>query len=156
MAIWSDPIRLQWSDEEAEFLAEDPESAWMLEPLQPSAHFRPDGEGDSDVILMLWEYHTPPVEVEFRLECLYAQFLQSLLGYEGGTEPIADWERTIPTRHRGRVFQAIKESMKQLKGGFAAMVIMEDDVRVTVVAVPPNSVTEPPLLLSSMSTLSPV
>lgn len=65
MVIWADPITVQWKDEERAFLLESPETHWMTRPLQPSAHFRPDGEGESDVLLMLWEYHTPKVEPVF-------------------------------------------------------------------------------------------
>jgi glycine/D-amino acid oxidase-like deaminating enzyme len=56
LLIWNDPQILPWADEEREFLAEDSETAWLLEPFPAGAHTRPEGSGDSQTILMLWDY----------------------------------------------------------------------------------------------------
>ena len=64
MLIWSDEQKLPWDEHEREFLSEDPESAWMLETFPSGAHTRPDGEGASQTLLMLWEYDTPVMEPE--------------------------------------------------------------------------------------------
>jgi glycine/D-amino acid oxidase-like deaminating enzyme len=56
LLIWNDPQSLPWADEERDFLAEDPETAWLTEPFPAGVHTRPEGTGDSQTILMLWEY----------------------------------------------------------------------------------------------------
>jgi len=64
LLIWNDPQRLPWIDEEREYLAQDPETAWLTEPFPAGAHTRPEGVGDSQTILMLWDYRekaTDPV-----------------------------------------------------------------------------------------------
>ena len=56
LLIWNDPQSLPWTDDEHRFLAEDPETAWLTKPFPPGVHTRPEGAGDSQSILMLWEY----------------------------------------------------------------------------------------------------
>lgn len=56
LMIWNDPITLPWQDEEREALAEDPETAWLTRPFPAGIHFRPEGEGQSQILLMLWAY----------------------------------------------------------------------------------------------------
>jgi sarcosine oxidase, subunit beta len=56
LMIWNDPIRLPWSEEERDELAADPEGRWLLEEFPPGVHFRPEGAGDSPVLLILWTY----------------------------------------------------------------------------------------------------
>ena len=68
MAIWSDKQHLAWADDEREFLAEDEEMRWMLDEFPSGAHTRPDGGEDSDIVILLWEYHTPVVPPTFPLE----------------------------------------------------------------------------------------
>ena len=58
LLIWNDPQKLPWSPEEHDFLAEDPENAWLLEQMPPGVHTRPEGGLDSPIALMLWEYRT--------------------------------------------------------------------------------------------------
>lgn len=58
LVIWTDPQCLNWSADEREFLAEDPETAYLLEQMPGGAHTRPEGGGDSQIILLLWEYKT--------------------------------------------------------------------------------------------------
>ena len=67
LTIWTDPQRLPFSAEEREFLAADAESRWMLAEFPGTLHFRPEGEGDSPVVLMLFPYHTEPVAEIFPL-----------------------------------------------------------------------------------------
>jgi len=64
LLIWNDPQILPWADDERDFLAEDPDTAWLTEPFPAGPHTRPEGTGDSQIILMLWDYHekaTAPV-----------------------------------------------------------------------------------------------
>jgi len=65
MLIWTDPIRLPWSEEERAVLAESEETKGLLEELQPSVHTRPEGGPDSDILIGLWAYHIVPVEPVF-------------------------------------------------------------------------------------------
>ncbi|MDX1600672.1 MAG: FAD-dependent oxidoreductase [Anaerolineales bacterium] len=65
LLIWSDPQQLSWSQEEVDVLEDDPEVAWLLEELPAGAHGRPEGPDDSPMILLLWTYHTEPVEPTF-------------------------------------------------------------------------------------------
>ncbi len=67
LTIWTDPQKLPFSAEEREFLAADAESRWLLDEFPGTLHFRPEGEGDSPVVLMLFPYHTEPVAEIFPL-----------------------------------------------------------------------------------------
>jgi glycine/D-amino acid oxidase-like deaminating enzyme len=65
MLICSDPIGLGWSEDERAALLEDESMVWMAGLLPPGAHCRPEGEGGSDQLLMLWDYHNSAVEPRF-------------------------------------------------------------------------------------------
>ncbi len=62
LMIWADPISLPWTNEEQEDLAASDETAWMLNPLPPGLHFRPEGGPGSQTLLFLWPYHVHTVE----------------------------------------------------------------------------------------------
>jgi glycine/D-amino acid oxidase-like deaminating enzyme len=62
LLIWNDPQSLPWSMEERELLAEEEASRWLLDEMPSGAHLRPEGGEDSDIILLLWEYHTGQVD----------------------------------------------------------------------------------------------
>ena len=62
MLIWADPQRLPWSDDEREILGEDNLTRPLLGQLPAGAHLRPEGEGGSDIVLMLWAYDAHAVE----------------------------------------------------------------------------------------------
>ena len=55
LLIWDDAQRLNWTDEENDFLL-DEGLGWMLEPFPSGVHIRPEGGSTSQMILMLWEY----------------------------------------------------------------------------------------------------
>jgi sarcosine oxidase, subunit beta len=61
MVIWTDPIALEWSPEERRELAADPALAYLLGPLPPAAHFRPEGGEGSRKLLLLWAFDVAPV-----------------------------------------------------------------------------------------------
>ena len=65
MLIWTDPLVLSWSEEERAVLAESEETRSFLEELPSGVHTRPEGGVDSDILLGLWAYHTPPIEPVF-------------------------------------------------------------------------------------------
>jgi glycine/D-amino acid oxidase-like deaminating enzyme len=62
MLIWIDPQVLPWSEEEHALLLQSEETRRFLAELPSGVHARPEGGPDSDVLLMLWAYHTPPLE----------------------------------------------------------------------------------------------
>jgi glycine/D-amino acid oxidase-like deaminating enzyme len=65
MIINADPVALEWSEDERELLAEEADTARLLETLPAGAHLRPEGEGASPWVLALWAYDAEPVPVAF-------------------------------------------------------------------------------------------
>ena len=63
MLIWADPVRVAWSDDERAALATTRPD--LLEELPTGVHGRPEGGGDSPIVLLLWTYHLDPVEPVF-------------------------------------------------------------------------------------------
>ncbi len=63
LLIWADPQRVPWSEEERAALEEDEETRWMAAQFPAGVHTRPEGPAGSPMVLMLWDYHTHPVEV---------------------------------------------------------------------------------------------
>ncbi|MBI5563421.1 MAG: FAD-binding oxidoreductase [Chloroflexi bacterium] len=63
LMIWLDAQTLPWSAEERSDLAESAETRWLLNQLPAGAHLRPEGGGDSNIVLLLWAYHVEPREV---------------------------------------------------------------------------------------------
>jgi sarcosine oxidase, subunit beta len=62
LLIWDDPQRLPWSDNEREMLSEDDTAHPLLQLMPPGVHTRPEGGPDSNILLMLWEYNSRPIE----------------------------------------------------------------------------------------------
>jgi glycine/D-amino acid oxidase-like deaminating enzyme len=67
MVIHADEQRIDWTNEESAILAEDPETAWLLEPLPFGAHTRPEGDLRAQSILVLWDTHNEAVDAKFPL-----------------------------------------------------------------------------------------
>jgi glycine/D-amino acid oxidase-like deaminating enzyme len=65
MLIWSDPIRLPWSEEERRVLSDSEETKGLLEELPSGVHTRPEGGPDSNILLGLWAYDVKPVDPVF-------------------------------------------------------------------------------------------
>jgi glycine/D-amino acid oxidase-like deaminating enzyme len=65
LVIWNDPVTLEWSAEERRELAADPGLAFLLGPLPPAVHFRPEGGEGSRKLLLLWAFDAGPVPVVF-------------------------------------------------------------------------------------------
>ena len=63
LLIWTDRVRVAWTDEEREALAASRPD--LLEEIPMGAHGRPEGSGDSPIVLLLWTYHLDPVEPVF-------------------------------------------------------------------------------------------
>jgi sarcosine oxidase, subunit beta len=65
LLIWTDPVRLPWSEEERVLLSESEETKRLLEELPSGVHTRPEGGPGSDILIGLWAFHTPAVEPTF-------------------------------------------------------------------------------------------
>jgi glycine/D-amino acid oxidase-like deaminating enzyme len=65
LTIWADPQYLPWSEEERVALAESEETEWLLDKFPDGVHARPEGGGDSNILLILWTYDMDPVEPIF-------------------------------------------------------------------------------------------
>ena len=61
LTIWNDPVRLSWSDEEREFLAESEDTRWLLEEMPAGVH----GRAESESCLLQWDYRTHVTEPVF-------------------------------------------------------------------------------------------
>ena len=68
MMIWTDPVRLPWSAEERTVLGEAAETRRLLEEMPAGVHGRPEGAGDSPIVLGVWTYDIEPVEPRFPVE----------------------------------------------------------------------------------------
>jgi glycine/D-amino acid oxidase-like deaminating enzyme len=64
MTIWTDPVRLPWSEEERAELAQS-EHARLLQEFPAGVHGRPEGAGESRSVLLIWTYDVEPVEPTF-------------------------------------------------------------------------------------------
>ena len=60
MMIWSDPVELPWTNSERELLAENPETAYLLDSFPAGVHARPEGQHGAHSVLVLWTYETEP------------------------------------------------------------------------------------------------
>ena len=58
LLIWNDAQTLPWEHDEREALAEDDQTRWLAEQFPAGVHTRPEGSGESQAILMLWEYQS--------------------------------------------------------------------------------------------------
>jgi glycine/D-amino acid oxidase-like deaminating enzyme len=101
LLIWDDPQLLDWDEGEVQFLSEDPETRWLTEPFPSGVHTRPEGAGDSQMTLMLWEYKTqkmkpvwpPPLDESYPEVALrgLSRMLPGLRAYFGkAPRPILD------------------------------------------------------------------
>ena len=65
LLIWTDPQHLPWDDAEKKQLEAEPEAESLLSEFPEGVHARPEGPGDSPIVLMLWTYHLERVEPVF-------------------------------------------------------------------------------------------
>ncbi len=68
LLIWTDPVRLPWSDDERDMLAESSEHQYLLNEFPSGVHGRPEGGAGAQTVLLLWTYDAQPVEVTFPLK----------------------------------------------------------------------------------------
>ncbi len=64
LTIWTDPVRLPWSDEERAELAGS-EHRRLLDEFPAGVHGRPEGSGESQAVLLVWTYDVEPLEPTF-------------------------------------------------------------------------------------------
>jgi len=79
MMIWSDPVRLPWTVEEQEELAGSEETWWLTQQFPAGVHFRPEGAGDAQTLLMLWTYHLQPMDPVWPLPPFEPEFPEIVL-----------------------------------------------------------------------------
>ncbi len=65
LLIWDDPQLLPWEPGEREALQEDPDTRWLTDPFPSGVHLRPEGSGESQTLLMLWDYKERWMEPQF-------------------------------------------------------------------------------------------
>ena len=65
LLIWTDPTILPWSEDDRAELDGAEETRYLLREFPSGVHARPEGGPDSDVVLILWTYHTEPVKPVF-------------------------------------------------------------------------------------------
>lgn len=77
LLIWDDPQRLPWEADERKALQEDPETRWLTDPFPSGVHLRPEGSGESQTVLMLWDYKERWMEPQFPppLDDLYPEIV---------------------------------------------------------------------------------
>jgi glycine/D-amino acid oxidase-like deaminating enzyme len=68
MMIWTDPVRLPWSEDERAELAGSPDHRYLLDEFPAGVHGRPEGPIDSPVVLLIWTYDAGPMEATFPVE----------------------------------------------------------------------------------------
>jgi glycine/D-amino acid oxidase-like deaminating enzyme len=68
MMIWTDPVRLPWSPEERAELEQAEALRHLLDEMPAGVHGRPEGGGDSPVMLGVWTYDVAPMEARFPVE----------------------------------------------------------------------------------------
>jgi glycine/D-amino acid oxidase-like deaminating enzyme len=65
--IWEDPQRLDWSEDERDFVAELSDGEKLIGEMPAGVHTRIEGGGESRHLLILWPYHLEPVAENFPL-----------------------------------------------------------------------------------------
>ncbi len=68
MMIWTDPVRLPWADDERGELEQVESHRHLLDEMTAGVHGRPEGGGDSPVMLGVWTYDVEPTEPRFPIE----------------------------------------------------------------------------------------
>ena len=75
LLIYVDEQKLDWTEGERSYLAEDENTRWLTETLPSGAHVRPEGAAQAESIILLWDTHNQPVEVVIppALDPMYAE-----------------------------------------------------------------------------------
>ncbi len=75
LMIWNDPQSLPWAPDELDALREDAVTRWLVEPFPAGVHVRPEGSGENQTIMILWDYKERWMEPVFPppLDDLYSE-----------------------------------------------------------------------------------
>ncbi len=65
LLIWDDVQFLPWDPDERNVLINDPDTNWLTQSFPAGVHMRPEGQGENQTILILWEYRTRSLEPAF-------------------------------------------------------------------------------------------
>lgn len=65
MVIWTDPVRLPWAGEERAELERVEAYRHLTGEMPAGVHGRPEGAGESRIVLLIWTYDVEPVEPVF-------------------------------------------------------------------------------------------
>ena len=60
LSVWLDPVCFDWSADERKLLAEDESLSWLLDEFPGDVIARPEGSGNSNTVLMQWNYRVQP------------------------------------------------------------------------------------------------
>jgi sarcosine oxidase, subunit beta len=100
MLIWADPMRLSWSAEERVELARSAVHRRLLEEFPAGVHCRPEGAGESPVVLLIWTYDVQPMEPTFPIE-FEAEYPEVL--FRGMSQVVPAMSAYVPRLPRGVV-----------------------------------------------------
>ena len=100
MMIWTDPVRLPWADDERAELGESEALRHLLEEMPAGVHGRPEGGGDSPIMLGVWTYHAAVSRwrrASHRVRSRHAEIVLRGLTRHGrpGRSPISRGSRSV-------------------------------------------------------------
>lgn len=111
LLIWTDRQKLAWDDDEVEILSGDKNLSYLLDEMPAGVHTRPEGSAGSQVILMLWEYHTAEINPAWPLplDPIYPEIvLRGLMRMLPGMQ--AYLGRTAKPQHDGGFYIKTREN----------------------------------------------
>ena len=111
-----DPVEFDWSDEEREFLTEDPATSWLLGDLPGGAHCRPEGGDDGTWVKLGWAFNQEPSSAqddlanEPRMHPMYPEIV--MRAAKGLNPSLAQYMDDFPTRfsHYGGYYPMTREN----------------------------------------------
>jgi glycine/D-amino acid oxidase-like deaminating enzyme len=107
---------LDWSPEEREMLTEDPEMAWLAQPIPGVTHCRPDGGDAGSWVKLGWAYNSEVSQPQQDLAnepLMNSQFPEIVLRGAAGLNPaLKKYTQTFPTRwaHYGGYYPMTREN----------------------------------------------
>ena len=133
MLIWLDEQYLPWSDDERVTLAEDQETRWLLQKFPAGVHGRPDGNGET--LLVLFNFDNRQSEVVFPLPETphypeialrgMSTMVPALNGYIGrGVRPFIDGGYYIKTRENRPLIGPLPIEGAYICGAFSGFGVM--------------------------------
>lgn len=136
LTIWEDPTLLGWTKEERAELAGDESLRWLVDWLPAGVHFKPEGAGTSNAIVMLWTYDLhkqdpiwpPPPTDEFYPEIVLrglVRMIPALEAYVGNmSRPYVDSGYYCKTEENRLLVSPLPVEGAYLIGAFSGYGIM--------------------------------